>query len=68
MAAPVGPRWPDREEKEKGGEVNTKQTPGANVGSAEPPVKAEGNSPAHPKFLLGAFLLLRSARALLINL
>lgn len=38
------------------------------MGSAEPSVKAEGNSPAHPKFLLGAFLLLCSASALLINL
>lgn len=52
----------------EGGEVNTKQTPGANMGSVESPVKGDGNSPAHPKFFLGAFLLLCSAGALLINL
>lgn len=47
MAAPVGPRWPDREEKEKGGGVNTKQIPGTNMHvawSVKPPVNVEGNS------------------------
>lgn len=60
MAAPVGPRWPDREEKEKGGGVNTKQIPGTNMlvaWSVKPPVNAEGNSRAHCKFFLDAFLL-----------
>lgn len=45
MAAPAGPRWPDREEKEEGGEVNTKQTPRRDVRvvrSARPPPSAEG--------------------------
>lgn len=56
MAAPVGPRWPDREEKEKGG--GGKHETNMHVAwSVKPPVNVEGNSPAHCKFVLGALLL-----------